>query len=69
MSSPRHAACRMERKPPPDGGFRAVSVVVGSFMCNGLIFGLVNSYSVLNDEFVRIFENIGVGNARSKAGA
>jgi len=59
---------RMEKKPPPDGGFRAISVVVGSFLCNGLIFGLVNSYSVLNDEFVKIFEKIGEPNARPKAG-
>lgn len=58
----------MEKMPPPDGGCRAVSVVVGSFLCNGLIFGLVNSYSVLNDELVKIFDNIGEQNARSKAG-
>lgn len=32
---------------PPDGGFRAFSVVIGSFLTNGLIFGVINSYSVI----------------------
>lgn len=57
----------MEKKPPPDGGCRAVSVVVGSFLCNGLIFGLVNSYSVLYEEFKRTFESTLVENAAPKA--
>lgn len=32
---------------PPDGGLRACLVVIASFCTNGLIFGIINSYSVI----------------------
>lgn len=36
---------------PPDGGSRAWLVMIGSFFCNGILFGVINSYSVLYNEF------------------
>lgn len=53
---------------PPDGGPRALIVVAASFMCNGLIFGFINTYSVLNVEILAIFQKNGVDNALAKAG-
>nr|QHN70701.1 karmoisin [Limenitis arthemis astyanax] len=32
---------------PPDGGIRAYMIVAGSFLTNGLVFGIINSYSVI----------------------
>lgn len=52
---------------PPDGGPRAVIVVIASFLCNGLIFGFMNTYSVLNVSILEIFEKVGVENALTKA--
>ncbi|CAH2229084.1 jg2529 [Pararge aegeria aegeria] len=34
-------------KEPPDGGFRAYMIILGSFLTNGLVFGIINSYSVI----------------------
>lgn len=33
---------------PPDGGTRAWIVMISAFLCNGVIFGIINSYSVLH---------------------
>lgn len=52
---------------PPDGGPRAVVVVIASFLCNGLIFGFINTYSILYVEILAIFEKVGVVNANPKA--
>lgn len=52
----------------PDGGSRAWLVMIGSFLCNGLIFGLINTYSVI---FVRLLDDLkadNVADASSKAG-
>lgn len=32
---------------PPDGGARAYLVMVCAFLCNGILFGIINSYSVI----------------------
>merc|ERR1712135_99985 len=32
---------------PPDGGVRAWIVMICSFLCNGIIFGLINSYGAI----------------------
>lgn len=42
-------------------------VVIASFLCNGLIFGFINTYSVLHVEILTIFEKVGVENALTKA--
>ncbi|XP_055853942.1 monocarboxylate transporter 10 isoform X2 [Episyrphus balteatus] len=33
---------------PPDGGARAWLVMISAFLCNGVIFGIINTYSVLH---------------------
>lgn len=33
---------------PPDGGSRAWLVMISAFLCNGVIFGIINTYSVLH---------------------
>ncbi|CAH1403104.1 unnamed protein product [Nezara viridula] len=53
--------------PPPDGGSRAWFVMLGSFFVNGLIFGLMNCYSVI---YERLQEELMIDNvpgASSKA--
>lgn len=32
---------------PPDGGARAWTIVISAFICNGIIFGIINTYSVI----------------------
>ena len=56
-----------EEKQPPDGGFRAYTVLFASFLCNGLIFGIVNTYSIVYVEVFATFTKNGVANAASKA--
>lgn len=52
---------------PPDGGSRAWLVMVGSFLCNGILFGVINSYSVLYREFYGNLVAKNVSDASSKA--
>ncbi|KAJ3627493.1 hypothetical protein MTP99_014867 [Tenebrio molitor] len=52
---------------PPDGGARAWLVMVGSFFCNGILFGVINSYSVLYTEFHKILEDKGSTNPSGEA--
>lgn len=52
----------------PDGGSRAWLVLFCAFLCNGVIWGIINSYSVLQHEF---YQNLAAKNdtqASSKAG-
>lgn len=53
---------------PPDGGSRAWLVMLGSFFVNGLIFGLMNTYSVLYDRLQQDLQDEHVAGASSKAG-
>ncbi|XP_045498896.1 monocarboxylate transporter 10 [Colias croceus] len=52
---------------PPDGGFRAYSIVIGSFLTNGLLFGVINSYSVIYTVLQKRLRDENVPNADSKA--
>uniref|UniRef100_A0A1B0C9L0 Major facilitator superfamily (MFS) profile domain-containing protein n=1 Tax=Lutzomyia longipalpis TaxID=7200 RepID=A0A1B0C9L0_LUTLO len=45
----------MEMKEPPDGGTRAWLIVISSFFCNGIIFGVINTYSVI---YLRLQEEL-----------
>ncbi|CAK1555135.1 unnamed protein product [Leptosia nina] len=54
-------------KDPPDGGFRAYSVAFGSFIINGLIFGVLNFYSVIYTVLKNQLLDQNVENAESKA--
>lgn len=53
---------------PPDGGSRAWLVMVGSFFCNGILFGVINSYGVLQTEFAENLKAKNDTGASSKAG-
>nr|CAD7599667.1 unnamed protein product [Timema genevievae] len=52
---------------PPDGGARAWLVMLASFMCNGLLFGVINTYSVVYVNLHKKLEEEGVAEASSKA--
>lgn len=53
---------------PPDGGSRAWLVMIGSFFCNGIIFGVINSYGVIFKELYEDLKMKNVSDASSKAG-
>ncbi|KAG5863454.1 hypothetical protein JTB14_020969 [Gonioctena quinquepunctata] len=53
---------------PADGGSRAWVVMLGSFFCNGILFGVINSYGVLYTEFHDNFQRRNVSNPSGKAG-
>lgn len=57
-----------EPKGPPDGGVRAYSVMVASFLTNGLFFGIINSYSVIYTVLEKHLKDEGVSNSESRAG-
>jgi hypothetical protein len=52
---------------PPDGGTRAWIVMVASFLCNGILFGVINTYSVIYVDLQKKLEDKGVAEASSKA--
>lgn len=59
---------KSDQSKPPDGGFRAWLIVVCAFLCQGVIFGVINSYSVIH---ARLQENLllqNVTGASTKAG-
>lgn len=52
---------------PPDGGTRAWLTMISAFFCMGLIFGLLNSYSVIYSYLQQRFESWNDPEASSKA--
>ncbi|KAJ0183333.1 hypothetical protein K1T71_001309 [Dendrolimus kikuchii] len=56
-----------ENTGPPDGGIRAYFVVMGSFFTNGLVFGVINSYSVIYTVLEAKLRAQGVLNSESSA--
>ncbi|XP_055853944.1 monocarboxylate transporter 10-like [Episyrphus balteatus] len=52
---------------PPDGGTRAWLAMISAFFCLGLIFGLINSYSVIYSYLQRRFTSWEDPEASSKA--
>lgn len=57
----------VSKEGPPDGGFRAYAVMVGSFLTNGLLFGVINSYSVIYSQLEKQLSEAQVENAASRA--
>lgn len=53
---------------PPDGGARAWIVMVCSFFCNGILFGIINSSGVFHQEFSSYLETVNDTEASRKAG-
>ncbi|XP_046805139.1 monocarboxylate transporter 10 [Lucilia cuprina] len=60
--------CRdIHGKEPPDGGMRAWLVMVSAFLCNGVIFGIINTYGVIHSLLTDRLEEQGDKDASSKA--
>lgn len=53
---------------PPDGGLRAYMIIIASFLTNGLLFGIINSYSVIYTVLSKKLEEEKVSNADGRAG-
>lgn len=53
---------------PPDGGFRAWMIMLGSFMINGILFSVINTYSLIYVELQKRLEETGETEASTKAG-
>lgn len=58
---------KVEEFVPPDGGMRAYLVVISAFMCNGILFGIINTYSVIYISLQKSLEQSGDAAASSKA--
>lgn len=39
---------------PPDGGARAIVVMISAFLCNSILFGVINTYGTVSDVFINI---------------
>jgi len=55
------------RSPFSEGGTRGIVIVVASFLCNGIIFGVVNSVGSIYEEIEKNLTNDGDKNAAAKA--
>lgn len=51
-----------------DGGTRAWLICLSSFLCNGIIFGVINSYSLVFVRLQKALEDAGDPESSSKAG-
>lgn len=52
---------------PPDGGCRAYLVMLASFLCNGIIFGIINTSGIIYDKIATKLETEMDTNANFKA--
>jgi len=52
---------------PPDGGLRAWTVLISAFICNGVIFGIINTYGVIYIKLQEQMKDSGEMEASSKA--
>lgn len=58
----------LDTKTPPDGGMRAWMIVVAAFLVNGIVFGVINSYSIIYTVLEKHIHQEGIPNPESKAG-
>lgn len=54
---------------PPDGGLRAWMIMIGSFTINGVLFSIINTYSLIYPELQKRLTEAGETEVSSKAGA
>lgn len=59
---------REEHDEPPDGGARAIVVMISAFLCNSILFGVINTYGTVYLTLHRNLESDGDPEASSKAG-
>lgn len=53
---------------PPDGGARALCVMFSAFLCNSIIFGIINTYGIIYGELHKNLREANDSEAGSKAG-
>lgn len=53
---------------PPDGGARAIVVMISAFLCNSILFGVINTYGTVYLTLHRNLQSDGDAEASSKAG-
>lgn len=53
---------------PPDGGLRAWMIMIGSFTINGVLFSIINTYSLIYPELQKRLIEAGETEVSSKAG-
>lgn len=61
-------AKKREPTDPPDGGARAIVVMISAFLCNSILFGIINTYGTVYLTLHQNLENDGDAEASSKAG-
>lgn len=54
-------------EPPPDGGTRAWCVMISAFLCNSIIFGIINTYGTIYVDLHKYLKENGDLEAGSKA--
>lgn len=52
---------------PPDGGLRAWMIMIGSFTINGILFSIINTYSLIYLELQKRLTDVGESEVSSKA--
>lgn len=52
---------------PPDGGVRAWMILLGSFIINGVLFSIINSYSLMQVQLTEKLKDLGETSADAKA--
>lgn len=62
------SAKKREPTDPPDGGTRAIIVMISAFLCNSILFGIINTYGTVYLTLHQNLENDGDAEASSKAG-
>lgn len=65
--APLYEKKQLERVEPPDGGGRAYLVMISAFLCNGILFGIINTYSIIYMSLQKQLKDSGVENASSYA--
>lgn len=53
--------------PPPDGGTRAILVMLSAFFCNSILFGIINTWGTIYITLQEQLESHGDSEASSKA--
>ncbi len=52
---------------PPDGGTRAIMVMLSAFLCNSILFGIINTWGTIYITLQQQLESHGDKEASSKA--
>ena len=67
-NSSETASEKYKDQEPPDGGCWAWLVLIGCFLVNGIIFGIINTFGILFVQLKKDMEEAGVEDAASKCG-